>query len=874
MGKNRRNVGVMIVMALGAILSVNNASIASASTATLENSSLIKNSNSEELTIQGGNEDVIEESFNLGLPQKYSSLDLGYVTSLKNQGSYGSCWSFATIACAETNLIKKGMADLTIDLSELQLAYFAYHPKVDALGGTRGDTSFFKGATDHEYLNNGGNFYMATSTLANWMGVVKEKYVPYEDAINGVNDIYAYDYDVAHLANVEYIPVTQFTKMKEHIMEYGAGGISYKSSTSFYNAQGDNYYYPAYGNGGEGHAVTVIGWDDNYSKENFKYEPEGDGAWLIKNSWGDSKGYFWLSYYDFSLESKAAFFDFEKADNYDYQYQYDGAISSNLFYYWDDTNDNHTRIANCFVSTSIQSLDAIAFETYKDATHYYIQVYKDMSVDGDPTSGKEVFDTVVSGVKENEGYYTVSLDKEIILKKGERYAISVTYYREGGEAYFPFENSKCSSAQRGQTYVYVYGDKHWYDIKDYKERVTEDGVPQYDSDGKELFVKPLVNSNAKIKAFTSKYLISDMTMSGMIINKYPLYVNYGQKLSDNMFDIDVVMENGTKKKIKLSECFVEGYSERNAGKQKVTLTYDNGVSNVSSVGIYVKSIKLTKPVIKSIDYNTLSVKWRCDLNINSYDVYRVDVTTGKATLRGTVVSNLVNSDIEYKDKVVSGKYYTYYVMPSASKLGVKENSVARSVLSNKTRAVVFAPVINETVCKNYKTNSISWSRVIGANGYYVYRRSEGTGYVKIASRSGNLATSFTDTKVISGVKYYYAIKAYRTVSKENVLSSFSKSKAVITKPGKTVITTKKSSNRKVTLTWNAVAGASGYEVYVYNTSSHKYVKRRVTSALVRKCVDGPFVKGRTYSYKVRAYRVVKGKKVYGAFSNVAKIRIN
>mgnify|MGYP002515287576 CR=1 FL=1 len=117
-------------------------------------------------------EPEIKRAGNTSLPVSYTS---PYITSIKNQNPYGTCWAFACIAASEASLIREGLADTTADLSEWQLAYFTNHVITDPLGGTEGD-SF---TTTDNYLDAGGNQTQATYRLATWQGLVEEEEAPY-----------------------------------------------------------------------------------------------------------------------------------------------------------------------------------------------------------------------------------------------------------------------------------------------------------------------------------------------------------------------------------------------------------------------------------------------------------------------------------------------------------------------------------------------------------------------------------------------------------------------------------------------------------------------------------------------------------------------
>lgn len=248
---------------------------------------------------------------------------------VRNQNPYGTCWTFASMGLAEFDLINDGSVDQKVDLSELQLAYFTYNSVIDPLGGTRGDYSKYyveNSGIEGGYLNRGGNYSMASRRLNQWVGPVNESDVPYAQAANvlqnGLPDEFAYSHDVAHLENTYMINIkSNPEEVKKQIKEHGAAGIMYYHSDLGYHFINNNYCDTD--KSGGGHAVMVVGWDDNYSKDLFRegVKPSKNGAWLVRNSWGESKGnvnnceYFWMSYETNSLADTAWIFDFTRDED-------------------------------------------------------------------------------------------------------------------------------------------------------------------------------------------------------------------------------------------------------------------------------------------------------------------------------------------------------------------------------------------------------------------------------------------------------------------------------------------------------------------------------------------------------------------------------
>lgn len=372
------------------------------------------------------------------IPTRYE-LDKNLFPDVRNQGSYGTCWAFAALGLSEFDLIKKGLANKSIDLSELQLAYFVYNSALDPLGGTKGDQSkYYNGSTSYSYLNRGGTYEYAVRRLSQWSGAVNESDVPYNTTTinnvleNGLSDEYAYSKDVAHLENAYVMSLKNNPDdVKRVIMSNGAVGIQYYHSDNYLLWNSDKqlwtYYDPNITGGG--HNVMIVGWDDDFSKDNFVGDkPTNNGAWLIRNSWGFQQEYFWVSYENKSLLDAAWAFDMNTADNYDNNYQLDGGIDS---YNVSNTICQYKTYSNVF---SVGNKDGVASESLKAVslsfTHvanvnYKVEIYTDLK-NSNPYSGTKQAEATTEGTTTYAGLYTVPLSKTIELKPSSSFAVVVT----------------------------------------------------------------------------------------------------------------------------------------------------------------------------------------------------------------------------------------------------------------------------------------------------------------------------------------------------------------------------------------------------------------------------------------------------------------
>ena len=176
---------------------------------------------------------------------------------------------------------------------------------------------------------------------------------------------------------------------------------------------------------------------------------------------------------------------------------------------------------------------------------------------------------------------------------------------------------------------------------------------------------------------------------------------------------------------------------------------------------------------------------------------------------------------------------------------------------------------------SYNSIKLTWNKAInGANGYAVYRSTSKDGkYTLRKTITSKNTIEFTDTGLDTNTTYYYKVRAYRMIADKKKYGSYSE--IVCAKPvlSKTTITVS-STSKKATIKWNKVLGASGYKVYSATSSNGTYsLKKTITSINTLSYTNTNLVSGKTYYYKVRAYRNVNGNIIYGPYSAVKSKKI-
>ena len=401
-----------------------------------------------------GNEDVLPSSYTVSSESKIP---------IKDQGYYGTCWAFATLASAESTYYEKTQKEL--DLSELQLAFFGYHNQgvEDKLNLIKEDGlcipyEDFK----TNLLQSGGNFSISASMLAQGIGAVSEKNMPYsildqnyyslERFQNLLNSTYGSNYNDKCYKESEYYLTdsdmmlgSDIRSIKEALYKNGAVAVSYYAigsieSNIYYNSKTFAYYCFDESQLAN-HAVTIVGWDDNFSKENFKDGkdpenkkpiPENNGAWLVKNSWGEidgNKGYFWLSYEDKVLASQECVQYFVEPAEDLRIYQYDGTYPDK--YTHDSSNPKKVEYGNIYVAQEDEEIKKVGYYTTSANTRTTIKVYRNVKTapdDGKLFINEEAGYTDKTCMSEDTyvGYHTVNLPEKVCIGEGEKFSVVIS----------------------------------------------------------------------------------------------------------------------------------------------------------------------------------------------------------------------------------------------------------------------------------------------------------------------------------------------------------------------------------------------------------------------------------------------------------------
>ena len=533
--------------------------------------------------------------------------DRCYVPPVRQQNPFGTCWGFSATAASEISILGSILdydpdAWKTIDLSEKQLAYFTHVPLADENNPQNGEGIYTDGKDAVSIYNTGGNSFLAASAYAQGIGPSKEDNEEYGDLfkyfgkekntlqryINGAYRDFCYsnmdDWSIPEeyrFARDYYLvesillpsPAREYALgpyvynpdanrlIKEQLLLKRGVSIGFMADISRPDQDLDEtgvylnnvtWAHYTWESMLANHAVTIIGWDDNYPKENFlaEHQPPEDGAWLVRNSWGSGEeefpdcgemnwgiqvqkkdengepvfdengdpvmvgsGYFWLSYYDQSLSSPESFvFTDSVAPEYIDQHDYLQVAEVKC-----STYDEPVKMANVFAGGHSRILTEISCMTGELDTEVNYSIYLLCNDFDSPEEGL----CVSSGSARFAygGYHRIQLEDDVFIQNGQAYAIVMEmknpdgqYLTNEGVAYVVPGSPTSSKAVINEKESFIFQDGTW---KDYQDVALENAA-----NNPELSMIPgaqMFYDNFAIKGYCN-YIAGDMAMVAEVLN--------------------------------------------------------------------------------------------------------------------------------------------------------------------------------------------------------------------------------------------------------------------------------------------------------------------------------------------------------------------
>ena len=540
-------------------------------------------------------------------------------TPVGNQGSLGTCWIFATYGNLESFLKKQ--TGIEYNFSENHVKYIS----------TKSDTKTKNPYAFDYSVYTGGNFWMSLAYLTRGTGTgpVLEADDPYDEKTKRSLSVTLektatgdYVAGAKILGDLEYDVITSdwwnTSEHKSYIKDMKAMIRKYGAIYSCYNSSNGDYHIFKYKDGTKGlaylsnikaerdsseipgpdHAITVVGWDDGFARENFSKSnrPTKDGAFLVKNSWGDTwgeNGYFWISYEELFQHTCSVTKMTDRSSLYDHLYEYDtlGCTSSLVGF------DDRITYMNQFKRTTSRQQKITAVSSYFLSKGITANVY--ISPDRDVKHlRKEATVTI-----KDTGFQVIDLDTPVTITDS-RYLVAIEL--ESSEQYleYPLEDklsgySSNAVAEQGQSYIG--GSIMAIKKGQYKDLTKKSGWE---------------DANVCLKAYTKDTGKILKSLSGAEVTGYTdkVYTGEGIRQSPTVILNGTKLEEGTDYRIAYNNWISPGIA---------TMTI---VGNGEYCGSVAKQYRILPkaPEITSISSNSkgcLSLKWNRPYKADGFEIY-------------------------------------------------------------------------------------------------------------------------------------------------------------------------------------------------------------------------------------------------------------
>ena len=210
--------------------------------------------------------------------------------------------------------------------------------------------------------------------------------------------------------------------------------------------------------------------------------------------------------------------------------------------------------------------------------------------------------------------------------------------------------------------------------------------------------------------------------------------------------------------------------------------------------------------------------------------------------------------------LTAGKAYYFALISYTDINGKITKSKRTSSLKITATSSSSVPVPSNLKAAEYSNSAIklTWTKASDVTGYYVYRSTDGKTYSKIKTLTA-YTTTYTNTSLTAGQKYYYSIASYKNTSTGAVAIGPKSSAINITTTSSSSVPTPSNlkvaeySNSAIKLTWTKASDVTGYYVY-RSTDGKTYSKIKTLTAYTTTYTNTSLTAGQKYYYSIASYK--------------------
>ena len=402
--------------------------------------------------------------------RKYDLRELNAVSKIKNQFRDGGCRSFAALGALEAHIKLKTGVELDLSENNFENRHGFYF-------GTNNVRQGRNRNSDLPYLVNYGPILEEDDPYIPMKGEGGEGNYLTQEQVNaaaknpvlkdGVKQIMGFEFlKTVDTAKVSSAEDDELLQIKEAIAKNGGvvadmymahdGNKTFPyTDVKYYNPETKAYYFDGKDSDrtskyktveadgvkyGANHAITIVGWDDDFSKDNFITKPKIDGAWIVRDAQSEAfgdKGYFYVSFKSISMGENPYVFTEVIEPQYSV-YQHDELAFTGFREGINFATDEKDVLFNRYKAVSDSKIDKVGFYTTKKNAEYevyFIPDFADLEEKAEEIGGDEAeaFYTmiqdykVLSGTAETAGYHTLDIPDEVDakIKKGTDFAVGI-----------------------------------------------------------------------------------------------------------------------------------------------------------------------------------------------------------------------------------------------------------------------------------------------------------------------------------------------------------------------------------------------------------------------------------------------------------------